>query len=348
MGILCFGATSALLCGEDRNSVLGLGGCDGGDELVEVGSALDFSDAAAGAVFPVDTDEAVRELVEKETDHLPLEGYAERLEHAGLESSWRRDAMDWICKVHSYYNFGPLSLYLAVNYLDRFISSYNLPHDKPWMKQLLSVACLSLAIKMEETVVPLPVDLQVCDPECEFEARNIGRMEIHVMTTLKWRMQAVTPFAFISYFLDKFSEGKPPSFALASRCADIIVGTLKGSAFLSFRPSEIAAAAALAAVSANEVVGFGSVLSASEIPVNKEMVDKCYELMQERALVKKRGHINGSSSVPQSPIGVLDAACFSFRSEDATLGSSQSNISSDNNQVSAPASKRRRLSTSPI
>jgi cyclin D1/2/4 len=78
------------------------------------------------------------------------------------------------------------------------------------------------------------------------------------------------------------------------------------------------------------------------------MVDKCYELMQERALVKKRGYINGSSSVPQSPIGVLDAACFNFRSEDATPGSSQSNISSDNNQASAPASKRRRLITSPI
>ncbi|CAL5085672.1 unnamed protein product [Urochloa decumbens] len=346
MGIICFGASSALLCAEDRNSVLGLGGCDSGDELVEVGSGLDFFDAA-GAVFPVDTDEYVRALLEKETDHLPLEGYAERLEHAGLESSWRRDAMGWICKVHSYYNFGPLSLYLAVNYLDRFLSLHNPPDGKP-VKQLLSVACLSLAVKMEETVVPLPVDLQVCDPEFEFDARNIGKMEVIILTALKWRMQAVTPFTFISYFLHKFSEGKPPSFALASRCADIIVGTLKGSTFLSFRPSEIAAAAVLAAVSANQVIGFGSVLSASEIPVNKEMVDRCYELMQERALVKKRGHINGSPSVPQSSIGVLDAACFSFRCEDAMLGSSQSNISSNtNNQASTRASKRRRLSISP-
>jgi cyclin D1/2/4 len=155
-----------------------------------------------------------------------------------------------------------------------------------------------------------------------------------------------------------------------------------GSTFLSFRPSEIAAAAALAVVSSNQVVGFGSVLSASGIPVNKvnfsltcakanqcniaiytvsqsvklassipfqEMIARCYELMQERALVKKRVHIDGSPSVPQSPIGVLDAACFSFRSEDSTLGSSQSNISSNNNnQASTQASKRRRLSISPI
>nr|CAB3454996.1 unnamed protein product [Digitaria exilis] len=347
MGIPCFGASSALLCEEDRNSVLGLGDCDGGgdEELVEVGSGVDFS-VAAGAVF--DTDEFVRELVEKETDHLPLEGYAERLEHGGLESTWRREAMDWICKAHSFYNFGPLSLYLAVNYLDRFLSSY-IPHDNPWTKRLLSVACLSIAVKMEETVAPHPEDLQVCDVKPVFDGKIIGRMELLVMKTLNYRMQAVTPFAFLSYFLDKFSEGKPPSFALASQCAEIIVGTLKGSTFLSFKPSEIAAAAVLAAVSANQVVGFGSVLSASDIPVNKEMIARCSELMEEWALVKKRGHITGSSSVPQSPIGVLDAACFSFRSEELTIKSSESNTSGNNsNQVSTQATKRRRLSISPI
>jgi len=45
-----------------------------------------------------------------------------------------------------------------------------------------------------------------------------------------------------------------------------------GSTFLSFRPSEIAAASALAAVSENQIVGFASVLSASEVPVNKVSV----------------------------------------------------------------------------
>jgi cyclin D1/2/4, plant len=95
MGVLCVGAPATLLCGEDRNSALGLGGCD---ELVQVGSGLDFLDAA-GHVFLVDTDEVVRELIEKEMDHLPQAGYAERLERGGLEASRRKDAMDWICKV---------------------------------------------------------------------------------------------------------------------------------------------------------------------------------------------------------------------------------------------------------
>lgn len=47
---------------------------------------------------------------------------------------------------------------------------------------------------------------------------------------------------------------------------------LAGTTFLSFRPSEIAAASALAAVSENQIAGFASVLSASEITVNKVSV----------------------------------------------------------------------------
>lgn len=49
------------------------------------------------------------------------------------------------------------------------------------------------------------------------------------METLKWRMHSVTPFSFMGYFLDKFNEGKPPSYMLVSRCADLIVATVKGS-----------------------------------------------------------------------------------------------------------------------
>ena len=66
MGIVCLGASSTLLCEEDRSNALGLVGCC--DELLEVGSGLDGLDSAAGAVFPVDTvtDKAVLVLVAKE------------------------------------------------------------------------------------------------------------------------------------------------------------------------------------------------------------------------------------------------------------------------------------------
>lgn len=69
-----------------------------------------------------------------------------------------------------------------------------------WPWQLLSVACLSVAAKIEETHVPLLVDLQILDPRYVFEPRTVRRMELLLMAALQWRMRSVTPFDFVSYF----------------------------------------------------------------------------------------------------------------------------------------------------
>ena len=74
----------------------------------------------------------------------------------------RHDAVRWICKVCAFYGFTALTTVLAVNYFDRFVTSLRFQRDKPWMTQLTAVACLSLAAKMEETQVPILLDLQVC------------------------------------------------------------------------------------------------------------------------------------------------------------------------------------------
>ncbi|MCD9560575.1 Cyclin-D2-1 [Datura stramonium] len=109
-----------------------------------------------------DSDECVALMIEKECEHMPCGDYLEKLRNGDFDFGARREILDWICKVHSHFNFGPLCLYLSVNYLDRFLSAYDLPKGKVWMIQLLAVACLSLAAKMEETEVPLSLDLQ-CD-----------------------------------------------------------------------------------------------------------------------------------------------------------------------------------------
>jgi cyclin D1/2/4 len=46
--------------------------------------------------------------------------------------------------------------------------------------------------------------------------------------------------------------------------------------FLSFRPSEIAAAVALSALAENQVIGFSTALAACEIPVNKVIILSSY------------------------------------------------------------------------
>lgn len=86
------------------------------------------------------------------------------LSHLGEEALLmaRQEAVEWILKVIAHYGFSTLTAILAINYLDRFLSSFHLQGEKPWMIQLLSVTCLSLAAKVEEIHVPLLLDLQVC------------------------------------------------------------------------------------------------------------------------------------------------------------------------------------------
>ena len=72
-----------------------------------------------------------------------------------------REAVEWMLRVNAHYSFSALTSLLAVNYFDRFLSTIHFQDAKPWMTHLAAVACLSLAAKVEETQVPLLLDLQV-------------------------------------------------------------------------------------------------------------------------------------------------------------------------------------------
>ena len=79
-----------------------------------------------------------------------------------LAAGARSEAVEWMLRVNAHYSFSALTAVLAVNYFDRFLFSCDVQGEKPWMTQLAAVACLSLAAKVEETQVPLLLDLQVC------------------------------------------------------------------------------------------------------------------------------------------------------------------------------------------
>ena len=69
---------------------------------------------------------------------------------------------------------------------------------------------------------------QVGEAKYVFEARTIQRMELLVLSTLKWRMQAVTPFSFIVYFLCKFHDANSPDGSLISRSIALVLATVRG------------------------------------------------------------------------------------------------------------------------
>ncbi|TQD83406.1 hypothetical protein C1H46_031051 [Malus baccata] len=67
----------------------------------------------------------------------------------------RRDAVLWMLKLNAHYGFTAFTAILAVNYFNRFISSFHFQIVKPWMVQLVAITCLSLAARVEETEGPV-------------------------------------------------------------------------------------------------------------------------------------------------------------------------------------------------
>lgn len=272
--------------------------------------------------LPLQDEEYLVGMMERECEHMPNEDYVRRLQTGVLDLPARSDAVDWIGKVHAYYNFGLLTAYLSINYLDRFLSAYELPQGKSWMMQLLAIACLSLAAKVEETQVPLSLDLQVGDSKFLFESRTVQRMELLVLSTLKWRMRAVTPFSFIDFFLQMINGGNPPSRSSICDSTQLILSTIRGIEFIKFRPSEVAAAVAISVTGETQTVNFTRAVSYF-VHVEKEKVFKCCELIQEMGLIGRGAFkcVSGSASSTQhSPIGVLDTGCWSYKSDQITVG----------------------------
>ncbi|XP_006659503.2 cyclin-D4-2-like [Oryza brachyantha] len=355
-------AASMLLCAEDNSSILCLE--EEEEEAEEAAAAavgrksgcrsLDGDFDGGVDLFPPQSEECVASLVERERAHMPRADYGERLRGGGgVDLSVRSEAIDWIWKVYTYYSFSPLTAYLAMNYLDRFLSQYELPEGKDWMTQLLSVACLSIAAKMEETAVPESLDLQIGEARFVFEAKTIQRMELLVLSTLNWRMQAVTPFSYIDYFLRKLNGGNAAPRSWLVQSWELILCIATGTGFLVFRPSEIAAA--VTATVAAGVTGVVEDIAKACTHVDKERVLQCQEAIQEsmvsintvqpKPASTRRGSASSSSSVPQSPVGVLDAGCLSYKSDDTDAATIASHGGRKSCLDSSPVtSKRRKLS----
>jgi hypothetical protein len=71
---------------------------------------------------------------------------------------------------------------------------------------------------------------QVGDARYVFEAKTVQRMELLVLTTLNWRMHAVTPFSYVDYFLNKLNNGgsTAPRSCWLLQSAELILRAARG------------------------------------------------------------------------------------------------------------------------
>ncbi|KAJ7953672.1 Cyclin-D1-1 [Quillaja saponaria] len=327
MSVSCseYFSDSDLLCGEDTSGILS------GDSP-ECSSDIDSSRS---------TEESIASFIEDEHNFVPGFDYLSRFQSHSLESSAREESVAWILKVQAYYGFQPLTAYLSVNYMDRFLYSRSLPQTNGWPLQLLSVACLSLAAKMEEPLVPPLLDLQVEGARYIFQPKTIRRMELLVLGVLDWRLRSVTPFSFLGFFACKLdSTGNFIGF-LISRATEIILSNIQEASFLAHWPSCIAAAAILCA--ANEIPN-SSLVGPEHAEswcdgLRKEKIMSCYQMMQEFVIENNRR--KPPKTLPQL-LQVITVRHGIMRTRSSSLSSSSS-FSSSSSSSSSSSDKRRKL-----
>ncbi|OAY81477.1 Cyclin-D5-3 [Ananas comosus] len=209
-----------------------------------------------------------------------------------LSQDWfvasRIDSIRWILRTRACFGFSYKTAYLAISFFDRFCLRRTIEKEKSWAIQLLSIACLSLAAKIEEERAPLLSEYRI--EEHAFRSNAILRMELLVLSTLEWRAIGVTPFDYLSYFVNKFQcrDGSKHSIHEA---VGFIFAIIEVISILDYRPSTIAAAAILAA--SNE--GLTKELVESKMAtlslcgsLDKEHVYACYNAMNEESKKKHK------------------------------------------------------------
>lgn len=279
---------------------------------------------------------------EKETQHLASSGNANAKDP--LFSAARKEAVEWILKVNAYYGFSCLTAILAINYLDRFLSSLHYQKDKPWMMQLASLSCLSLAAKVEEIQVPLLLDFQAVDSKYVFEAKTIQKMELLILSTLKWRMNPVTPISFLDHIIRRLGLKSHVHWEFLRRCESLLLTVMPDSGFLSYLPSVLATAIMLHVI--HQVDPYNAVDYETQLlevlGISKTKVTDCYEAIAELSSTSnslKRKY----DPVPSSPSSVTDAFFNSDSPNDSWVGTTGGFSGSSSPEEPQPLIKKSRV-----
>ncbi|OIV89405.1 hypothetical protein TanjilG_22220 [Lupinus angustifolius] len=258
---------------------------------------------------------------EREThlNHLISDGFLD--EH-------RVEAVNWISKVCAHFGFSALTTVLAVNYFDRFIRNLRFQDDKPWMSQLIAIACLSIAAKMEEIHVPLLLELQVEESSFAFEAKTIQRIELIVLSALNWRMSPVTPISFFEHIVRRLGLKSCLHWEFLSRCERVLLNVIADSRVMSYLPSTLAAATMVHVI--KEIEPFNATEYVDQflglLKIREEQVNQCHKLIL-KLLVCDEGIHNlhpkrKCLSEPSSPGGVIDASFSCDSSNDSWVSAS--------------------------
>ncbi|CAN6340109.1 unnamed protein product [Urochloa humidicola] len=140
--------------------------------------------------------EITENLREAETRKMPSTNFVETIQ-TDMSTTMRAMLIDWLVEVTEGYRLVPETLYLTVNYIDRYLSVKDISRNR---LQLLGVACLLIAAKYEE-ICPVQVEELCYVTDNSYTKEEVLQMEASVLNYLKFEMTVATPKCFLRRFV---------------------------------------------------------------------------------------------------------------------------------------------------
>ncbi|PKA47285.1 Cyclin-A1-1 [Apostasia shenzhenica] len=174
-----------------------------------------------------------------ETKKRPSMDFMERVQE-DINANMRAILIDWLVEVAEEYRLVPDTLYLTVNYIDRYLSDNKINRQR---LQLLGVACMLIAAKYEEICAPQVEEFCYITDNTYFKD-EVLQMEANVLKFLKFEMTSPTAKCFLRRFVRvaQCSDEVPSSLQLEFLANYLAELSLLEYSMLCHSPSRIAAA----------------------------------------------------------------------------------------------------------
>ncbi|XP_066948193.1 G2/mitotic-specific cyclin-A [Macrobrachium rosenbergii] len=171
-------------------------------------------------------------LRQAEVFHKPRVNYMAK--QTDITASMRWILVDWLVEVAEEYTLHTETLYLAVSYIDRFLSHMSVKKDK---LQLVGTTAMFIAAKYEE-IYPPDVSQFAYITDNTYKVGQILRMEHLILKVLSFDMAVPTANVFVNKFA-RMCKAPEETLHLALFLAEITM--LDCDPFLRYLPSMIAA-----------------------------------------------------------------------------------------------------------
>uniref|UniRef100_T1J3G8 Uncharacterized protein n=1 Tax=Strigamia maritima TaxID=126957 RepID=T1J3G8_STRMM len=151
-----------------------------------------------------------------------------------ISPSMRSILIDWLVEVGEEYKLDGETLYLAINYIDRFLSSMAVLRGK---LQLVGTACMFVAAKYQEIYPPdLAEFVYITDDT--YTKKQVLRMEHLVLKVLAFDLAIPTPLYFLRRFC-QLAEAREIVEYLSMYLCELTI--MEADPYLRYYPSMIAA-----------------------------------------------------------------------------------------------------------